>query len=299
MFVIRQAKASFAGSTSGVGPAPSPRVRASLLGLALAFVACLLAPAPASALEHPFLEIFGQTAQPSLGNPAGMAVDPATGEVLVIDMEDQTIERYNEDGTPSDFSALGTNVIDGQGSGPPCTPPSVECDGTPQGGILTYFSSTQEVQIAVDNSGGATDGRIYVTSSVNNVIDVFAPSGEHLGQLTESSAGGFFESCGVAVGPDGSVYVAEFGGAVHKFANPPVDGVSTDFPTPFSCQIAAGAGPTGDSIFVNEYEWHVLKLDADTGAVQYTVESMPAGRSLPQAQFAAARSAWSSSSSGG
>jgi IPT/TIG domain/PASTA domain len=275
--LTRQATASFAESSSApeatlIGcphAGPGKHARASLLGLVLALATFLLAPTPASALEHPFLETFGSAAQPSLGNPAGAAVHQATGDLLLIDFENSTVERYNEDGTPSNFSALSGNVIDGHAG---------EADETPGGSILGNFGSIQEVQIAVDNSGGATDGRIYATNSASAAIDVFSPTGAFIERLTESTAGGFGETCGVAVGPDGSLYVAEFGGSIHRFANPPLNGVSTDFPAPTPCQIAAGAGPTDGFLFVNEFigfggEGHVLKLDAATGAVQYTVTS--------------------------
>jgi hypothetical protein len=73
-----------------------------------------MAPASASAAsQHAFLEIFGSANQPTFGSPAGMAVDQSTGDVLVIDPEDQTLSRWNPDGTPANFSADGSNEIDG------------------------------------------------------------------------------------------------------------------------------------------------------------------------------------------
>ena len=58
--------------------------------------------------------------------------------------------------------------------------------------------------MAVDNSGGATDGDIYVGqaragSEEKGLVDIFGEDGSFLGQLTESSEGEFHEPCGVAV----------------------------------------------------------------------------------------------------
>src|SRR4029077_6565876 len=78
-----------------------------------------------------------------------------------------TIARYHADGTPSEFSALGTNRIDGRAPGG---------DQTPQGAL--HFDIARIVQIAVDNSGTATDGEIYATQLGYHLVDIFAPSGE-------------------------------------------------------------------------------------------------------------------------
>jgi hypothetical protein len=216
-----------------------------------------------AAKQHLPLGIFGSAAQPSFGDPLGLAVDQSNGDLLVIDKEARAISRYHADGTPDDFSALGTNVIDGK-SGP---------DETPQAGLT--FGNVAEVQLAVDSSGGVADGDIYVTQSGNHLIDIFAADGTYLGQLTESSEGSFGEACGVAVDPSGSVYVGDFNGKIHKFTpttNPPT---TTDNVTNFSfgqaCALAAGVGPTAGYLFASHFEGPVAKLDSSTGAVQYTV----------------------------
>jgi DNA-binding beta-propeller fold protein YncE len=89
------------------------RISKVSLPFALLVGVLLVAPALASAATHPFLETFGSAAQPTFGDPEGMAVDQVTGDLLVIDSGNQTLSRFKPDGTPADFSALGTNVIDG------------------------------------------------------------------------------------------------------------------------------------------------------------------------------------------
>jgi hypothetical protein len=168
-----------------------------------------------------------------------MAVDQSTGNLLVIDAEAGTVSRYHPDGTPADFSALGTNVIDGVGTG----------DKTPESG-LSFDEDGALVQIAVDNSGGVGEGDIYVTQIEQQLVDIFAADGTYLGQLTGSSAGTFQGPAGVTVDSDGSVYVSDPSAeAIHKYvpsANPPANSDNTaNFAfdgRPFG--IAAGFGPT-------------------------------------------------------
>jgi len=207
---------------------------------------------------------FGSAAQPSFNNPQGIAIYQATGDVYVMDGSPASIKRYNPDGTPDNFSALGTNVIDGQGTG----------DETPQNGL--GFASPAESQIAVDNSGGPTDGNIYVTQSSPNLINVFASTGAYLGQL--SAAGpttNFTEACGVAVDPAGAVYVGDYGSGIHKFvpaANPPVnaDHTATFTTTSSPCTLAAGAGATAGFIFPAQYRGPISKIDSSSGEVKYS-----------------------------
>jgi hypothetical protein len=269
--VRSHAKAPSAGSSWSTGATPSSGARMSFLGLALV-AAFLLTPSSALAVSHNFLETFGSAAQPSFTGAAGMAIDQSSGDLLVIDNEAETVSRYNEDGTPANFSALGTNVIDGTAGG---------ADETPQGELS--FGSPGEVQIAIDNSGGPNDGNIYVPQArvgplEEHVVNIFGEDGTFLGQLTESSEGAFTEPCGVAVDPSGSLYVGDFSGQIHKYepaASPPVNGDSSDnFPFAGNCTLAAGAGSTEGFLFAAHFLGSVAKLNATTGAEEYEVNPL-------------------------
>jgi hypothetical protein len=263
-----------------------PSVKSGLfavLALAAFVLTFALTAAPAGAKEtHVFLEAFGSAAQPSFSFAASATVDQSTGDVLVIEAGAQQITRYHSDGTPSNFSALATNAIDGAGPG---------SDQTPQNGLsFDPGSGVEYSQIAVDNSGTATDGDIYVTQNVYggslHLIDVFASSGEYLGQITGGGGSSFgsgpleeggVSPCGVAVDPKGNVFVGGWReDKIYKFdpaANPPVnaDNVAT-FPSPEPCQLAAGAGPSAGSLFVKEYGGlNVFKLNGSSGALAYVV----------------------------
>jgi hypothetical protein len=254
--VNRHAKASSAGSSERRA---SGRKRFARLAVATAALLALPTSALASTSHHP-LGAFGSANEPSFVEPLAMAVEQSSGDLLVIDGEANTISRWNPDGSAASFSALGSNVIDGEGAG----------DG---GAGRLSFGSRGEAQVAVDESDGATDGDIYVTSGFE-VIDVFAEDGSYLGKLTESSEGEFGEPCGVAVDPSGNVYIGDFSGVIHKFepaANPPVNADNSDnFPFEGNCTLAAGAGATAGFIFPTHYgAGTVAKLDAASGEEKY------------------------------
>lgn len=229
--------------------------------LAVAFLTLVQS---ASATEvFKFKEDFGSAAQPVFTNPTALAIDHANGDVLVLDQGAGTISRFKADGTPADFSALGTNVISETPDGPLVFPEPSQVGAT-------------LVQMAVDNSGTATDGNIYVTQGSDQIVSIFARTGEFLGNLTAADGEPFKLACGVAVGPDGSLFVAGNSNfAVFRFvpsANPPVESdavarVSQESP----CATAAGVGASAGFIFSGPRAYTVRKLDADTGAAAYDI----------------------------
>jgi hypothetical protein len=238
--------------------------------LALALLA--LAAAPAAAQQtHLRLETF----PPIFNSSNSLTVDQSTGDLLVIDAGATTVSRWNPDGTPASFSALGTNVIDAKGAG----------DGTPEDGF-SFTGPAGEQQVAVDNSGTATDGDIYVTQQKNDgslhLVDVFASSGEYKGQLNGTGATAFGENsrpCGVAVDPAGRVFVADrLESKIYEYASQgaphnPLD--NNDWVETFSvskpCSLAAGAGPSAGFLFINKFfsfEGNsVLRLTISSGAL--------------------------------
>ena len=221
---------------------------------------------------------------PEFAKAEGLAVDLATGNLLVIDKTSGAVSRFKSDGQPDPFSALGSNVIDGKGGE----------DLTPQNGL--FFGGPGEVQVSVapPSSAAGTAGDIYVTQSSKHLIDIFASTGKYLGQLTEfenaSHEGVHFgESCGVAIDSNGAVYVGDFAfglaspysnGVVHKFVpttNPPTtaDNDANFTTTERPCTVAAGIGPTAGALFVARYiggagnDGSVRKLDSSTGEDLY------------------------------
>lgn len=259
----RHAKAATAGSNSAWSERPRALRTAMLLAsLCVLASAALLAPAASFAVtSHTFLGEFGSASEPSFTEAQTLAVDQSTGDLLVFDSSAGTISRWHSDGTPSEFSALGSNVIDGS--------------ETPSGSLEGL--SPRESQIAVDNSSGPAAGDIYLTQSGSHVIDVFAEDGHYLGRLSEASGAPFGESCGVGVDGAGNVYVGDFEGVVHKFtpssSEPPEAWANpANFSMSTPCTLAAGLGATEGSLFVDEYgSGNNVKLDSTSGEAKYTV----------------------------
>jgi Tol biopolymer transport system component len=254
-----------------------------------------LAPrASALSLQRPFKETFGSAAQPIFGDLTAIAVERRTGDVLVADEFTDTLSRFHADGTPAPFTALGTNVIDGaEANGEPCPEEPASCDETPQGGI--EVQRTEEMQIAVDESGGPTDGDIYLTQpqiEVNGertgLVDIFAADGHYLGQLTQAGQRTLpiGEVKGVAVDSSGAVYLVDGERSVSKFVPRANPATNDDFTATFEPEdsigkgeifkhVAVGSGPTEGSIFVtiqgsnNEGRFeHVRQLDKETGRLE-------------------------------
>jgi Collagen triple helix repeat (20 copies)/Divergent InlB B-repeat domain len=276
--VTRQAKASSAAPIQRQAKGLGRVIRGgqALLVLAVAAIALLAIPALASAFPrgHHFLETFGSAQQPELGLPAGIAVDPASGDVYVIDMEDKTLHRFKPNGEPDNFSALvGENVIDGFGGAD--TVPGVEEILSNEAGSVRET----QVSIAPPGSAAGTAGDIYVTNAFREQVDVFAPTGAYLGSTSSPSSPSY--PCGVSVGPNGSVFIGDYYNGVQKLT-PTAPGTFTEAAgSPFHeevstpCNVAAGYGPSAGSVSYSSYGGEVTKLDATSGTKDYEVFSGP------------------------
>jgi hypothetical protein len=118
-----------------------------------------------------------------------------SGNIIVWAEETATVRKYSPNGAPVDFSALGTNVLDGEG-GTNCPATSADCDRTPIDGLGPNPNYNQrQIAAAVDQSNGPTAGYIYVSATQalpherwQSHIYVFDPSGEYLGEVDQSQA---------------------------------------------------------------------------------------------------------------
>ncbi len=285
------AKPSSTGGSPGSGKGRHLLVLALTTALAL-----LLTPALASAADpghavHHFKENLGHSlgSEPTFKQAEQMVVDQSTGDLLVIDSGEglatpPTISRWKPNGEPAPFSKLeeqgkpNANVIDGKAG---------YADATPKGGVLYELggATPNEFEIAVDNSGTATNGNIYATyGGLGKEVDIFNSNGEYKGRLTAAGATNFSTYvCGVAVDSSGAVYVGDpENGEIHKFVpsvhSPTNLADNEDNTANFTtvsepCKLAAGAGPTAGYLFAASYSGELHKLNSSTGEVKSTVES--------------------------
>ncbi len=175
---------------------------AATLCVSAGALVCASAPAMAKT-AHVFSSSFSGSGASALSEPAGVAVSNETGDVYVVDKGNNRVEEFNSTGTV--FLAAFNGSV-----------------GPPTG----VFSSPEA--IAVDNSGSGLDpseGDVYVADTGHNVIDKFSATGTYEGQLTGTcvSPGTCLGSVipfggplrGVAVDPEGNVWVDVGGGEVH------------------------------------------------------------------------------------
>ena len=175
------------------------------LSLAVAVIVALGAGAsPALAGEaHPVLHEFGHNATEAFANPNGIAVDEATGNVYVADVGTDTVYKFDANGNPLDFAALGSNALTGSAT---------------EAGSFSFPSVYgSPAAIAVDNAcvqhtpaltGKACEefdpsaGDLYVMDSGHGVIDKFSPEGTYLSQIGVEG-----ELLGLGVDGSGTVHV--------------------------------------------------------------------------------------------
>ena len=123
----------FRGAFATRGVAGDARGSGAPEGARLAFPAALIAAlallafaaAPAGAVTtRPFVEFFGETGGLAFSEPKSLAFDQGAGDLLVGSGFNDTaaLRRFDDEGNPVNFSALGSNVIDGRKGpgGKPC-----------------------------------------------------------------------------------------------------------------------------------------------------------------------------------
>ncbi|HYI99616.1 MAG TPA: NHL repeat-containing protein [Thermoleophilaceae bacterium] len=123
-----------------------------------------------------------------------VAVHQGSGSVYAIDAARGVVDRFDASGAAQDFSALGTSSLDGSAVPPPDGP--------------TSLSLAAEGDLAVDNSGTASDGNLIVVAELQQTVWVFDSTGAYLHRIT-----GFGDPCGVAVDSEGHVWVSDYNAA--------------------------------------------------------------------------------------
>jgi hypothetical protein len=225
---------------------------AKCLGIATAAAALLalaLFATPALAFQtHAFSTSFGTSGsgdgQVSLTSNSGVAVNSTTHDVYVADTGNARIDQFDSSGTfirafGADVGGSGVNV---------CTTGCVA--GTPGSGPGAFTAPTF---IAIDNSGGTSDGDVYVGDAGTNAVSKFSVSGAYISTndgsaATTPIAGPFGALAGIAVDASGNLWVYDQGGNMFEFAE---DGTfSTDWNSGFGVTAAGIAVDSAGNLYV-------------------------------------------------
>ncbi len=174
-------------------------MRRLLLLALLALGAAALAPlavataAPTDPFQYKF-SVDGSALPNGLSNVGSIAVNHATGNVLVLDRNQGAVDQFDAAGNPVSFSALGSPTI-------------------PTGG--------GEV-VMVDNSGGPAQGNIYVfavNGAGSEFFWAYGPNGESLAANPQPLFVEVFEGFtgSVLIEPDGTLraFYSNFSGTPH------------------------------------------------------------------------------------
>ena len=151
-----------------------------------------------------------------------LTVDQGTGEIYVVDLSRQIVDRYLPNG--DELTPINGNE-------------------TPAGSFA--FSMPGEVMI--DRSGGPNNGDIFVTDNEHNVVDIFNSSRTYIGQLTGSAtpAGSFSHPSGLALNSTGDLYVSDLN---HKVIDKYDIGISPVSDADYASQLSGTKIKTPGSI---------------------------------------------------
>ena len=184
---------------SDAGTSMTFRRAIALASLSLLALAGLWA-GPVGAANAAFVNQFdfsfngsGSVGAGSFGSVGKLDIDQATGDVIVA--ADSSIYRFGANGTPKPFSGLGGNTAFSQSVG--------------------FYGDLE-----VDNSGTATQGRIY-TANDSSQFWGFGPDGVALPGFPVNNNG---ETCGLAVRSNGNILAGVLNsGSVREYepTNPP------------------------------------------------------------------------------
>ncbi len=176
---------------------------AAALLFIFAIVALLATTASAGAAEfHPYKFSFDGT-----GTTAGqfvdlesVAVEQSTGTVYTFDKATDVIDKFDASGVPQNFSSTGTSSLD----------VAATCPG---------FSLYQygEEEIAVDSSGTANQGNIYIAAYGGGGVCAFNSAGELLWRMSPEEDPKLGGACGVTTDSLGRLWVGSYGNGAMRY----------------------------------------------------------------------------------
>jgi hypothetical protein len=223
----------------------------SLLVLGMVVAGLLVAsPSAFAGRARVFGSTFGKEGSGTgqLKEPSGIAVNEVTlanaGYVYVVDTANNRVEFFIAEGK--------------------------ELKGAFDGSATPAKSFAEPSAIAIDNSTNALDpsaGDVYVADFGHGVVDKFSPEGAFLGQITTGAgASPLGEIYGVAVDPQGLVWVYQASGEIDDYGNAASNAFISSREDPFGGKSPGFAVDSEDNLYVNRGALLIAKLDS-TGEI--------------------------------
>ncbi len=250
--------------------APAVGARALIVLAVVATALALMASSALAAGSYTHTNSFGTAgtgaSQFSAGSPGGIGIDQTSGVAYVADTANSRIEKFQADGTF--VAAWGWGVDDGTAAAQVCTS---GCEAGISGNGAGQFAAPAFV--AVDNSGGPSQGDVYIADTTNNTISKFGPNGAFISVNDGSAAtdGPFTSFAGIAVDGSGNLIAYDNGlFTIFKFAQ---DGAFvSDFAGDFGTAADGIAVDSGGNIYKVRGSGNVAKLGPDGTSVNDEVD---------------------------
>jgi hypothetical protein len=180
-----------------------------------------------AARGHAFEKTFSEPclAEPcngALKEPAGLAVNEATGQVYVVDKGANRVARFSSGGSyEAEFNGSGTLPGEGKAAG---SNPGETGSGTfnaPDGiAIDNTCARVATSELEACETADPSHGDIYVVDTGNGVVDKYAANGAYIGQISENGEGRFTRTLdGAAVGAHGEVWVYQENRVLNGYVN--------------------------------------------------------------------------------
>ena len=243
---------------------------ALLVVLACAGVLVLGAGSAQALLLHTFSFGTSGSAGGDFNSPQGVAVDQSTGDVYVVDAGNFRVEKFTPDLTSQSGGfdlAFGENVNTGGGN--VCTTAATCQAGTADTAAGAFESP---LFVAVDNSGGSSEGDVYVGDPGDNTISKFDSSGNLItsfgtgGQLSGTSTSTFGSMDGITVDNSGNLLLIDGNNVVWEFTS--AGGSITNFPTT--------RGNSANGLDVND-AGNIFKVNGDSSVEEVTSNGTDVG----------------------
>ena len=264
------------------GPLPSPSRRGDRRSHSAVFAVCVVlgalgfCPAAQAQRPHVFSGSFGSAGAGAgeLTEPSGLAVDESSGDVYVVDKGDDRVEIFNEAGDfEGQFDGTATYEFEGKAESASAAPTGQL--SAPEGIAVNNTCALHELKVGKVLTSteceelDPSNGDVYVVNVGHDVVNKFTARGAYIGQIVEASLGApLAELDGVAVDPDGRVWVYQGSGEIDRFS----DAAVNEFESARSSEASGFAEPglavdaRDDLYVVHTFGRIVAKLSED-GAV--------------------------------